>query len=256
MKKILVRLFILLVILLVVAAVGVHLFLDSAVKKAVEIAGPQIMKVPVKLDSVSISLLSGSGKIQGLVVGNPEGYKTPQAISVGAASLALQPASLLADKIVVDSINLQAPEITFETDLRHNNLSKLLDNLGGTSETKKEPTQPTETKPAKKLEVDDFVIQNARLHVSVTTLGSQSATVPLPEIHLRDLGKGPDGITPAELTKRVLTEIEASASKAAVKTIEDLSKGAVFMGGEAGKTATNALDKATHNIGDLFKKKK
>ena len=70
------------------------------------------MKVQVKLDSVNLSLLSGSGKVQGLIVGNPEGFKTPQAISVGAASLALQPASLLADKIVVESINVQAPEIT------------------------------------------------------------------------------------------------------------------------------------------------
>jgi len=253
MKKIIVRLLILLVILLVLAVIAVHLFLDSAVKKAVEVVGPEIMKVQVKLDSVNIVLLSGSGKIKGLVVGNPEGYKTPHAISVGAASLALQPASLLSDKIVVESINLQAPEITFETDLRHNNLSKLIDNMGGTSEPKKEPTQPTETKPAKKLQVDDFLIQNARLHVSVTTLGSKSATVPLPEIHLKDLGKGPDGITPAELIKRVLTELEASASKAAAKTIEDLSKGAVYLGGEA---ATNVLDKATHSVGDLFKKKK
>jgi len=244
------------VILLVLAVVALHLFLDSAVKKAVEIAGPELMKVQVKLDSVNLSLLSGSGKVQGLVVGNPEGFKTPHAISVGAASLALQPASLLADKIVVESINVQAPEITFETDLRHNNLSKLIDNMGGTPEAKKEPGQPTEAKPGKKLEVDDFLIQNGKLHVSVTTLGSKSATVPLPEIHLRDLGKGPDGITPAELTKRVLTELEASASKAAAKAIEDLSKGALYLGGEGGKTATNALDKATHSVSDLFKKKK
>src|SRR5262245_19124981 len=116
MKKIIIRLLLVLVILLVLTVVAVHLFRDSAVKKAVEIAGPQIMKVPVKLDSVNIVLLSGSGKIKGLVVGNPEGFKTPQAISVGAASLALQPASLLVDKIVVESINLQAPVITFETD--------------------------------------------------------------------------------------------------------------------------------------------
>ena len=186
MKKIIVRLLILLVILLVLAVVALHLFLDSAVKKAVEIAGPELMKVQVKLDSVNLSLLSGSGKVQGLIVGNPEGFKTPQAISVGAASLALQPASLLADKIVVESINVQAPEITFETDLRHNNLSKLIDNMGGTPEAKKEPGQPTEAKPGKKLEVDDFLIQNGKLHVSVTTLGSKSATVPLPESVILD----------------------------------------------------------------------
>ena len=37
--------------------------------------------------------------------------------------------------------------------------------------------------------------------------------------------------------------------------IADLSKGAVYMTKEAGTTASNAVDKATKNLGDLFKKK-
>jgi hypothetical protein len=80
MKKLLVRIAIGLVVLIVLVALGIHFFLDSAVKKGVETLGPKMTKVDVKLDSVSISLLSGSGKIKGLVVGNPEGYKTPHAI--------------------------------------------------------------------------------------------------------------------------------------------------------------------------------
>jgi hypothetical protein len=256
MKKIIIRILMALVVLVILAAIAVHLFLDSAVKKAVEVVGPDIMKVQLKLDSVNISLLTGSGKVKGLVVGNPEGFKTPQAISVGTASLDLKPGSLLADKIVLESIQVQAPEITFETDLRQNNLSKIIDNMGGASDAKKEPAQPKEAKPGKKLEVDDFLIQGGKIHVSVTTLGAKSATVPLPDIHLKDLGKGPDGITPAELTKTVLKELEASASKAAAKAIEDLSKGAVYLGGEGSKAATNAVDKATRSVGDLFKKKK
>src|SRR5881409_3710652 len=125
MKKIIVRLLILLLVLLVLAAVAVYLFLDSAVKRAVETMGPNLTKVPVKLDYVNVSLLTGSGKIRGLVVGNPEGYKSPSAIRVGAGSLALKPASLLSDKVVIEAINLQGPEVTFETDLTQNNLSKI-----------------------------------------------------------------------------------------------------------------------------------
>src|SRR4051812_8328742 len=132
MKKIIVRLFLLLVLLILIAAVVVHLFLDGEVKRLVESIGPQLTKVSVKVQSVNLILLSGSGKIRGLVIGNPEGYKSPSAISAGAASLALQPASLLSDKIVIRSINLQGPEVTFETDLTQNNLSKLLANLDET----------------------------------------------------------------------------------------------------------------------------
>jgi len=56
------------VVLIVLAALAVHFFLDDAVKRGVETIGPKITKVDVKLDGVSISLLSGSGKIKGLLV--------------------------------------------------------------------------------------------------------------------------------------------------------------------------------------------
>ena len=76
MKKLFVRILIVLVILLVLAVLAVGFFLDSAIKKGVETIGPQLTKVAIKLDSVSLSILSGSGKIKGLVVGNPEDRKS------------------------------------------------------------------------------------------------------------------------------------------------------------------------------------
>src|SRR5690349_11115539 len=101
MKKIIFRLLIALFVLFILALLAVRLFLDAAIKRGVETVGPMVTKVDVKLDSASLSLLSGSGKIKGLVVGNPAGFKTPSAISVGTASLALEPRSLLSDKIVI-----------------------------------------------------------------------------------------------------------------------------------------------------------
>src|SRR5262245_51586812 len=101
MKKWIIRGLIGLVILIVAAILGVRFFLDAAVKKGVETVGPMLTKVDVKLGSANISLFSGSGKLTDLVVGNPEGYKTPSAISVGSASLALKPSSVFADKLVI-----------------------------------------------------------------------------------------------------------------------------------------------------------
>jgi uncharacterized protein involved in outer membrane biogenesis len=263
MKKVLSWLLIVVVVLIVVAALAVHFFLDTAVKHGIETFGPKITKVDVKLQSVTISFISGSGKIKGLVVGNPTGFKAPSAIQVGTATLALQPGTLLNDKIVIKSINVEAPEITFETDLKSNNLKKLLANVqestGGGEAKEKEPAQPAQpnekknepAKPAKKLEVDDFVIKNAKLHVNVTPL-NQTATVGLPEIHLTNLGTGPDGITPAELTKQVIQAIETTAASQAGSVVTDLGKGAQFFGNNV---KSNVLDKATKGLGDLFKKK-
>ena len=252
MKKILIRILIVLVILAVLAVVAVGFFLDGAIKKGVETIGPQLTKVDIKLDSVSLSILSGSGKIKGLVVGNPEGFKTPNAIKVGTASVSVAPGSVLSDKIVIKSIHVEAPEITYEGGLLGgDNLHKILDNVtaaagGGSTSTN------ASGKPAKKLQVDDFLITGAKVNVSLKGTGGFAAPIPLPEIHFSNLGQGPEGITVAELTKKILSALTADVAKAAVKVVSDVGKGTVDA---AGKTATESVGKATKGVTDLFKKK-
>jgi uncharacterized protein involved in outer membrane biogenesis len=200
-----------------------------------------------------LSLLSGSGKIKGLFVGNPQGFKTPSAIQVGTASLALQPGSIFGDKVIVKSVLVQAPEITFETDLKANNLSKILANMKtATGEAETTSKTSAQAKANRKLQVDDFLISGGKIHVSVTELGGQSATVALPEVHLTDLGKGPEGITAAELATRVVQAIEKEAAQASSGAVSDLAKQAPGLTKDL-KSATDAVDKL--GIGGLQKKK-
>jgi len=262
MKKIILRILIALVVLMILAVLAVGLFLDKAIKRGVETFGPKLAKVEITLQSVSLSLFSGSGTVKGLLVGNPQGFKTPSAIQVGTASLALEPRSLLSDKIVIRSIRVEAPEITFEMDLKGNNLSKILANVQeaagrAAKEPAKpqEPAQPKAAKPAKKLQVDEFVISGGRVHVAMTALSGQAATIPLPNIRLQDLGKGPEGITQDELVKLVLQEVERGASQAAAGTVSDIGKGALYFTKDAATKGTNAAQSVTKGLGDLFKKK-
>jgi hypothetical protein len=124
---------------------------------------------------------------------------------------------------------------------------------GSESKDKKAPTESG--KPAKKLQVDKFVITGAKLRVGATLLGG-TAAIPLPDIHFTNLGTGPEGITPGELTKRVLEAIEEGAVKAAAASVGELGKGALDTATGAGKTATDAAGNAAKGITDLFKKKK
>ncbi|MCW5552766.1 MAG: hypothetical protein KIS67_11485 [Verrucomicrobiae bacterium] len=254
MKKLLMFGLLAVVILAVVVVAAVGFFLDSAVKKGVETIGPQLTKVSVKLDKVGLSLLSGSGKVNGLVVGNPEGYKTPNAINIGHASLAVSPGSLLSDKVIVKSIRVAAAEVTFEGGLSGNNLSQILDNVNAATGGDAPATgTPAEAKPGKKLQVDDFIMTGAKVNVSLTGMGGQSVTVPLPDIHLTGLGQGSEGITSAELTKVVLNEVIAVTTKVATSDkVKELTKGVTDA---ATKVAGDAVDKATKSVTDLFKKK-
>ena len=258
MKKLLIRLLIALVVVVIIVVVAIGLFLDSAIKKGVETIGPQVTKVDVKLDGVSLSLLSGSGKIKGFVLGNPQGYQTPHAISVGSTSVSVSPGSLLSDKIVVRSIRVEAPEITVEGTLHGNNLTKILDNVNGAAAnggTDKSAPKGDKDKAGKKIQVDDFLMTGAKVNVSIVGLGGKSVPIAIPDIHFTNLGQGPGGITAAELTQRVLQEVVAKATKALEGYAAEIGKGATDLT-KGGKNATESVGKATKGVTDLFKKKK
>jgi hypothetical protein len=256
MKKIILGIVIVLVVVLIVGIVAVGLSLDGIVKSQTEKIGSNLTKVNVKLNSVSLSLFTGSGKISGLFVGNPPEFKTPQAITVSNASLALKPGSLLSSKIVITKIEVIAPEVTFEGGLTANNLSKILANVNET-DTKAPADKKQakdEGKEGKKLEVDDFLISGAKLHVNITGAGASAITLALPEIHLTDMGKNEDGITKAELTKRIITAIEAAALKAVAENAGDIAKSATTMI-KMNPSTSNTVNAIGKGIQDLFKKK-
>ncbi len=255
MKKIISRLLIALLVLLVLAFVAVGLFMDRAIKSGVEKYGSEYTKVDVKLGSASLSLFSGNGKLTKFVVGNPEGFKSGFAISMDTAGVSLKPGSVFGDKVVIKSIRVESPEIAFEVALTGNNLRKILGNLqettGGDEKTPPKPAehQTAAAKPAKKLQVDDFLFKGGKIHLRASTpLGEKSATVSLPEIHLTNLGQGPEGITGAELAKIVLTAIETEAAKVAASAIPQLQSGALFMSNDSGKAGTNNAGKAARPL--------
>jgi uncharacterized protein involved in outer membrane biogenesis len=246
-----VKVIIVLAVLLIAGLVVGFLSLNRIVKKGVETVGPAMAKVEVKVKDVDLSPFSGSGKIQGLLVGNPSGFKTPAAVQADVVSMKVEPRSLMGDKVIIRSLRMEAPEITFEGDLKGNNLSKILENVQGTEE--KTPATKEEAKAkTRKLQVDEFVLTGAKVHVNSPLLAGKTATVSIPDINLTNLGQGPEGITPAELTKRVLKEVIEGTVKSIGANLGDLTKGVT----EGLKNvSTNAVEGATKKIGDLFKKK-
>lgn len=253
-KKILLSLGIGLLVLIIIAVIAVGLFLGKIVKAGVERVGPKITQTTLTLDAVDLSLLTGSASVKNLVVGSPEGYKAPNAISIGLTAVGVSPMSVLSDKIVVKSVRVESPEITFEGGLNGNNLSKILDNVNGVAKNGgPEPTNNTATassKPAKTIEVDDLLITGAKVHGTFILFGGKEVTLPtlpLPDIHLTDLGKGPEGITSAELTRQVLNAVVSVTLKAVENAASNLTK-------DAGKTVGAGVNKITTGIGDLLKK--
>lgn len=172
--------------------------------------------------------------------------------------MAIKPGSLFSDKIVVQSIDVKAPEITFEGSLSGNNLSKILENIQASAAALTSPadgSKKSDGSGGKKIQVDDFAITGGKINLSMTMLGGKSVTVPLPDIHLKNLGTDSGGITPAELSEKVFKELVSSTTKAATDAVANLAKGATDAVKNVGKGAGATLEKTTKGIGDMFKKK-
>jgi hypothetical protein len=251
-KKIIWAIVILALVLIISAVAVIGLRLDKIVKAGVETIGPKIVHVPITVDTINLSLLTGSAKVKNFVIGNPDGYKTPFAIRVGSASVGVNSLTVLSDKIVVRSIEIHNPEITFEGGLGGNNLGKIMDNVNEVAKSGGPATtnSAAKAKPAKKIEVDDFIITGAKVHGTIVLFGGKEVALPsllIPDIHLKDLGKGGAGLTPTDLTRAVLQAITSA-------TMKTVSNAAADIGKNMGTLGKQGLNQIKSGFGGLFGK--
>ena len=247
MKKWIIRGAVVAVVLLVAGMAALFYFLNDIVKSGVETAGPQLTKGELRLAKANLSPFSGLAQITGLFVGNPQGWKSESAVKVGDVKVRLNVGSALSDTVIIDSIHIQAPEITYETALTGSNLGKILENIESVAGGGTKTSDTASSSPAKKFRVKDIHIQGARVHLAA--LGRE-ITVPLADIRLQNIGTDGSGVTAAELTRDILKPLLASVTKAAAEAATGVTQNIKDLG-----SLTNQLDRATGGLKDLFKKK-
>ncbi len=237
--------------LFAVVAIGVvvaSLFLGSLVSKGVNHFAPGITGTKVTLESASISPLSGSGTLNGLFVGNPEGWKSDKAFSVGKIHVSIEPASLIGSHIIIKEMLIEAPEFVYETKIISSNIKDLLKNIeasiGGTGE--KKPAEQPVAKDGKPLKfaVKTFRLENAKVTLGV---GPTAITVPMLPLVLTDLGTAEGGITPDQLATKVMANVLTTITKA-------VASSALSIGGATGAAATDAASGAAQKAGAGLKK--
>ena len=204
--------------------------LESIVQKLVHKYGSQITGTDVKLGGFRLSLFDGEVELKDLSIANPKNYTQPYIMQVGDVAVKVDLSSLLKDTIVVEKVQIQKPEVSYELlSVTQNNVSALLDNIKkNTASTAKkaEPAVKKAEAPAaksggkkvliKKLSVTDG---NVNLAASVAGHGA-AAAIALPNIEMRDIGKekSGNGSNPIQVATAVLNKIFTSAYDAVVKS--------------------------------------
>ena len=136
-----------LLLVLVVACLGLFLYLEPLVKTTVNTVGTKIVGTQVNLDGFRFSPFVGEAEITGLSVANPEGYKTPNLINLGRIFVKVDVKSLLTDTIIVDEVSVNGIELTYEMpDLSTSNVMQIQQNIAkNTASPKTSDTQEVKT---------------------------------------------------------------------------------------------------------------
>jgi hypothetical protein len=161
--------------------------------------------------------------------------------------------SLFSDTLVIRKILITDPQITYEQGLRDSNLTRLQKSLTAKEKTavaeEVKPVEAQRDKTSKKVIIEDFQFNGAKVHVSLTALAGKQVTLPLPEIHLTDIGKSSGGATPVEIISKVFRSISGAVVNV-VATTGDLA-GDILKG--AGSAATDVLKDAGGTATDVLK---
>ncbi len=248
----------------VAAVVGLVVFvfssLDSLIKAGVETYGTEITQAKVTLETVELDITSGRGAMAGLVVGNPKGFQTPSAFKLGRISITVDTSTVTSDPVVIKEIVITKPDVTYELgpggnniDAIQNNVNAYMAKFGGGKKAKADAKEGE----GPKLIIRDLYIRGGTVNVSAAILKGKKMTVPLPTIHLKDIGGKKKGATPAEVAEKILTSISKGASGAVAgigigKTLESLEKslgGLTKSLGESLSGATKGIGGATKGIG-------
>jgi uncharacterized protein involved in outer membrane biogenesis len=259
------------VLLLVIAVAAASLFLGTIVRQSVVTLGPRLLGVPVQLEGARFSLLRGKARLDGLVVGNPEGFKAPEAMRLQRLEADVRMSSLFSDPLVIERIYVGGPEITYEVTPRGTNLGKLGEGTVAKSDEPKEEAaepKPDTGKPGKKVVINDLTIEDAKMNFSLAGMQGKAVPLPIPTIHLTDIGKESGGASPREVLTQVLGALGQAGAGVASSSKELLGAGAREIGkalraggdlageglGAAGDTAAEGVKQLGKGLSGLLKK--
>jgi len=224
-KKIRTIIFILATVIIAVIAV-LFFSLNVIVKQGIEKIGPSLTKTSISLEKSKISLFSGTGKLEGLIVGNPEGYATPASFTLQNISVTVKPLSIFSDRIIVDEIVIDAPRITYEMSSSGSNISTIYKNIRSfsTSSGDKKQREPGKQEKGKNLQINNLIVKNGAVTMSMVMLKGENITASLPDIHLKDIGAGKEGKSISEAVEEVFKVANTDIADAVSVSVKDISK--------------------------------
>jgi len=182
------------VLVLICSAVVLYFSLDAIIKRSIESAGPHFTGTDITLRTVSLSPLSGQGRVDGLVVRNPPGFQTTSAFELDTVSFALDTLSLFSDVITIDTIRIEKPQITYELMKKKSNIEEIIEHIRSRTSPERQRDESEDRKNGEKhVSISEVIVTDAMIRVSHSVLKGKTASITVPEIRVRNIGTDTDG---------------------------------------------------------------
>lgn len=238
--------------------------MGRVITTAITTLGSEMVQAEVTLKETYINTDSGTGALRGLVVGNPEGFKSEFAFRMNEVKLALDWKAIDQEPVHIQEISIMAPEITYEWGPDGSNMEAIQRNVNAFVEKYREgsPSQKPgegQKEAETKFIIDHVYIKGSQIHISTTTEGSQTATIPLSDIYLQDIGKKQNGATSGEVAQVIVDAWKSAILKAVLAmdmtSLKD-SAAKVFEGTTQvlGETLQKSAEGVTEAMNDIFGK--
>jgi len=224
------------VVLFVVIVLMLAIFnLGTIVKSAVNTYGPEITKTQMQVDKADVSVFQAQAGLENFVLGNPEGFSSPNAITVGSIIINVDETTLTQNTVIIDRIEVNQPEITYELKGMTDNFRAIIDNMeksespGKKGGEKKAQTKDRK-KSGKKVIIRDLILKNIKIKTASDIVGGDIVSTTISEIHLRDIGEKQNGVDMAQAVLMVLNDIYSQVISP--DTLNDLKNGLEDIGNE------------------------
>lgn len=228
-----------------VVATFVFPSIGAVVKAAVEKIGSDLTQTTVSLDDVEISLSDGRGSFHGLRMTNPSGFADDDAFAFDEVTIVLDLASLTSDTIVIKEVTVKEPRILYELSDKGTNIEKIQRNVKTSQQSSASGGSDGN---GRSFVIENLYLRDGTVSVAASGLVDRKLTVPLPDVHLTDVGRDSGGASPGDIVEQTLAAIGNGITTA----VADINLDAITQGIQyTAEGAGRALGSAAESAGDV-----
>jgi uncharacterized protein involved in outer membrane biogenesis len=217
-----------LVILLVLVVGGIVLYmnLNRIVRSTVEKQSTNSLNVQTRLQSANVSLFGGEVSLNNFEVGSPQGFQSPQMMTLGGVDVGVKLSELRNDPLRVNEIMIKDPRLVIEMQGTKFNIRKFIESLPAGEED----PQPDDGSEPMKLIINDLRVQGASVvfRPDVAAVSSlpgigqtlsglkQEYVLNIPPLHMQNIGTGEgnqNGAAIKEVVTLLVTQLAAKAAE-------------------------------------------